>query len=77
MVIFSYLTGWRLVLKVSAGGSLSPKSSVYSLWTDKGAMNEDSDAKSLEAGTLPFKSPLVDMWDNLTIRAVIHGNFIL
>ena len=76
--MYSYLTGWRLVLKVSAGGSLSPKSSVYSLWTDIGAMNEDSsDAKSLEAGTLPFKSPLVDMWENLTIRAVIHGNFIV
>ena len=63
---------------MSAGSSLSPKSSVYSLWTDIGAMNEESsDAKSLEAGTLPFKSPLVDVWDNLTIRAVIYGNVIL
>ena len=45
---------------------------MYNLWTETGGLNEDrEEAKSLESGTLPFKSGVVDMWDSLIIRAVI------
>lgn len=70
-VMAVFVHGWRLVMKVSAGISVSPSSSVYSLWTGSGTLNEDSEeAQSLVSGTLAYKSAVVDLWDSLIIRAV-------
>ena len=58
-------------MKVSAGSSVSPSSSVYSLWTDTGILNEDSEeAQSVASGILAYKSAVVDMWESLIVRAV-------
>ena len=50
---------------------MSPKSSVYNLWIENGTLNEYvNEAKSLLAGTMSYKAGVVDMWDNLVVRAV-------
>ncbi|WAR18815.1 HMCN1-like protein [Mya arenaria] len=69
-VISVFVHGWRVMLKVAAGGSLGHKASVYALWTESGALNDDvTDAASLST-TIAFKSPVVDQWENSFIRAV-------
>ncbi|KAL4238336.1 hypothetical protein ACF0H5_003046 [Mactra antiquata] len=64
------IPGWRLVFKVSAGGDLPTSSSIYTLWTNNGGLNEQNpDAKSISSST-SYKSSIVDMWNNYYIRAV-------
>lgn len=66
-----YYLGWRMVLKVAAGGSIAPKSGIFTLWSDTGSMNEEVDgAASLTSGTT-FKSSIIDQWTSLYIRAVL------
>lgn len=63
------------MLKVNAGGSLGTKSSVYSLWTNPGSLNDDAtNAASLSTSTT-FKSSVVDQWENSFIRAVRDCRF--
>ncbi|XP_045160489.2 SCO-spondin-like [Mercenaria mercenaria] len=69
-VIAVFVHGWRLVLKLAAGGSVSPKSSVHSLWSETGSVNEGVDgAASLASGTT-YKSSIIDQWTSFYIRAV-------
>lgn len=57
-------------MKISAGGSVSPNSGVYALWSDAGSMNEDvSGAASLVSSTT-YKSSIVDQWTSFYIKAV-------
>lgn len=69
--------GWRMILKVSSGGDLSTKPSVYSMWADNGGVNEElADATDINSATT-YKSSIIDLWNNYYIRAVSLTDCIL
>ncbi|KAK3083098.1 hypothetical protein FSP39_013942 [Pinctada imbricata] len=60
-----FIKGWRMVMKVAHGQSVSPASGVYNLWTGTYTVNEfDSNALTISAGTKTYKSSVVDSWNN-------------
>lgn len=66
-------TGWFPVLKVAKGFDISPASGIYDLWTNTYILNEYNDshnAFSFAADTMPYKSSIVDLWNNFYFKAV-------
>lgn len=64
------------MFKVSAGGSVSPKSGIYTLWTELGGLNENlADAVTISSPT-SFKSSIIDQWTSYYIRAV-NATFVI
>ena len=59
-------------MKISSGGSVSPASSVFNLWTSSvESLNTGvAGATSLSAGSPGYKSDVVHQWNNHYIRAV-------
>ena len=68
----TFLSGWRIVLKLASGGSLGTKSSMHALWTEAGSLNDDVTNATHMSTVTSYKSAIVDQWETTFIRAVSY-----
>ncbi|XP_060084092.1 uncharacterized protein LOC132563346 [Ylistrum balloti] len=66
-----FIQGWFPVMKIANGQSLGSATGIYNLWSGTYTLNEYTEAAySMSAGTVSYKSSIVDSWTSYYIQAV-------